>query len=299
MYKSTIETLLADFAQPHSQKKAVDSLFEYLYFNLGEYGIYCTNEDMRSDFLLWLYPKLTDIIAGYKPDRSLFSTYMRMTVSYNWKLFLRKNQEKTTFSAIVQDDQSLKVKHSQDEQQALASYEQYAASSIPAYTVALDTQKAIEKTIKWKVRGKDMYRRYFLELLCKSCFCIDEQMLRAVAGHVHMSVDTARAFVESSKVLAGQKETRFHILLAQRDFYYVRYKSAALQLEKIDHTHASVVKRLKKQKAYSYQLWQRSLKRIHEYSCGPSNRALAKQLGISRSTIDSDLETLKNVCLYE
>ena len=93
MQKDIVETILTDFSRQEKRKKAVDTLFQYLYFNLGEFGIFETSEDMRSDFVLWLYPKLYYLIGSYNPNRSIFSTYLRMSLSYNWKLFLKKNRK--------------------------------------------------------------------------------------------------------------------------------------------------------------------------------------------------------------
>lgn len=299
MQENIIEMILADFSRQKSRKKAVDTLFQYLYFNLDELGIYCANEDMRSDFLLWLYPKLANIIDGYNPERSLFPTYLRMSVSYNWKLFLKRNRERATYTSIAQDDQERTFKNVLEERDELQTYELYAASPPPAYTVLPETERSIQETIKWHVRRKDIYTRYFLELLCKSCFCIDEHLLKTVAGHVGVSVRKVRELIEEAKKLSGTHDSVYQEWAAKRDFYYVRYKSAAFQLRKVDESHASVIRRLKNQQAYSYARWQGYLKRIREYTRGPSNRALAKQLGISRSTIDTDLVALKKACYGE
>ena len=138
--------------------------------------------------------------------------------------------------------------------------------------------------------------RYFLELLCKSCFCIDEYLLQTVAGHLGISVRKVRLLIEEAKELTDKRNGVYNEWVAKRDFYYVRYKSATLQLRKVDEAHASVIKRLKNRQAYSYARWQGYLKRIQEYTRGPSNRVLAQQLGVSRATVNSDLVELKKAC---
>ena len=296
MQENIIKMILTDFSRQDNRKEAVDTLFQYLYFNIDEFGIYCASEDMRSDFLLWLYPKLEHIIDSYNPDRSIFTTYLRMSVSYNWKLFLRRNREQATYASIAQDDQQRTVKNILDERDELQTYELYAASPPPAYTVLPEKQQAIQETIKWKVRRRDIYSRYFLELLCKSCFCIDEHLVQTVAEHLDISVRKVKTLIEEAKALTGKRNAVYQDWAAKRDFYYVRYKSATLQLCKVDEAHTSVIRRLKKQQAYSYARWQGYLKRIQEYTRGPSNRVLAKQLGVSRATINSDLVELKKAC---
>ena len=296
MQKDIVETILTDFSRQEKRKKAVDTLFQYLYFNLGEFGIFETSEDMRSDFVLWLYPKLYYLIGSYNPNRSIFSTYLRMSLSYNWKLFLKKNREWAAYSSIAQDDQQRIVKNICEERDRLHTYELYAASPPAEYTVVPEKEQSIQETIKWKVRRKDIYTRYFLELLCKSCFCIDEQLLRTVAGHLEISVRKVRRLIEEAKELTGKRDAVYREWAAKRDFYYVRYKSAMFQLRKVDEVHASVIRRLENQQAYNYARWQCYLKRIKKYTRGPSNRALAKQLGVSRATVNSDLVELKKAC---
>ena len=296
MQENIAEMILADFSQQNNRKAAVDTLFQYLYFNIDKFGIYCPSEDMRSDFLLWLYPKLDTIIDGYKPDRSLFPTYLRMSVSYNWKLFLRRNREQATYVSVAQDDQQRTVQNILDERDEMQTYELYAASPPPSYTVSPEKEQSIQETIRWKSRRRDIYMRYFLELLCKSCFCIDEYLLQTVAGHLGVSVRKVRGLIEEAKELTGKRDSVYQEWAVKRDFYYVRYKSAMFQLRKVDEAHASVVRRLEHQQAYNYARWQCYLKRIKKYTRGPSNRALARHLGISRTTINKDLVELKKAC---
>ncbi|UTC49693.1 hypothetical protein [Treponema sp. OMZ 855] len=296
MQEDIVETILTDFSRQNTQKEAVDRLFQYLYFNLGEFGVYCGSEDMRSDFLLWLYPKLDAIIDGYNPDRSIFPTYLRMSLTYSWKLFLRRNREQATYDSVAQDDQQRIVKTIQDEQDGSQNYELYAASPPPSYTVLPEKAQSIQETIRWERKRKDIYTRYFLELLCKSCFCINDHLLQTVAGHLGLSVRKVRLLIEEAKELTDKRDTVYNEWVTKRDFYYVRYKSATLQLRKVDEAHGSVIKRLKNRQAYSYARWQGYLKRIQEYTRGPSNRVLAKQLGVSRATINNDLVELKKAC---
>ena len=296
MKEDIVETILADFSRQNKQKKAVDTLFQYLYFNLGEFGVYCGSEDMRSDFLLWLYPKLDTIIDGYNPDRSIFPTYLRMSLTYSWKLFLRRNREQATYASVAQDDQQRIVKTRQDEQNGTQNYELYAASPSPSYTVLPEKVQSIQETIRWERKRKGIYTRYFLELLCKSCFCINEHLLQTVAVHLGISVRKVRLLIEEAKELTDKRDAVYNEWVAKRDFYYVRYKSATLQLRKVDEAHGSVIKRLKNRQAYSYARWQGYLKRIQEYKREPSNRVLARQLGVSRATINSDLVELKKAC---
>ena len=296
MKEDIVETILADFSRQNKRKKAVDTLFQYLYFNLGEFGVYCGSEDMRSDFLLWLYPKLDAIIDGYNPNRSIFPTYLRMSLTYSWKFFLRRNREQAMYASVAQDDQQRIVKTRQDEQDGSQNYELYAASPSPSYTVLPEKAQSIQETIRWERKRKAIYTRYFLELLCKSCFCINDHLLQTVAGHLGISVRKVRLLIEEAKELTDKRDAVYNEWVAKRDFYYVRYKSATLQLRKVDEAHGSVIKRLKNRQAYSYARWQGYLKRIQEYTRGPSNRALARQLGVSRATINSDLVELKKAC---
>ena len=129
-----------------------------------------------------------------------------------------------------------------------------------------------------------------------SCCYIDEHLLQTVSGHLGIPVGKVRRLIEDTKALTDKRDAVYSEWAAKRDFYYVRYKSATLQLHKVDEAHLSVIKRLKNRQAYCYARWQGYLKRMNQYTRGPSNRVLAKQLGISRTTINKDLAELKKAC---
>ena len=293
MHEAVIQSILKDFAQHDKQKRAVDTLFQYLYFHLSEFGVYYGNEDIRSDFLLWIYPRLHNVIDGYNPQKSIFTTYLRMSITFQRKLFERRNRERATYTSIAQTDQQQRVKDILTEQDELHSYELYAASPQPKYSISPEKETAIQKTIKWKSKEKEIYTRYLLLLLCKSCFSIDEHLMYIVARRLEIPVQKIKKLIEETRRQIETRKTVYHELTTKRDYYYVRYKSATMQLSAVDSDHKYVIKRLKAQQAYSYKRWQSYLKKAKEYDLSPSNRLLAKQFGISRGTVDSDLAELK------
>jgi len=299
MQQDIVNAILTDFSRHNEKKKAVDTLFQYLYFHLFEFGVFTMSEDIRSDFLLWLYPKLSMIIEGYRPERSIFPTYLRMSVTFYWKLFGRRKREQAAYTLIAQEDQRQTAQNILTDQEKLHTYELYAASPQPEYRVSAKREQAIQDRIKWKSRKKQIYARYLLLLACKSCFCINDRLLRKVAKRMEIPVRTVRVLIEQVKRQAGEKTAAYSELAARRDYYYIRYKSATMQLRAMDDVHAYVVGRLKTQQAYSYNRWQRFLKRTKEYDWTPSNRSLAKYLGVCRSTINSDLAELKKACYGE
>ena len=293
MQENILETIPVEFSQCDDKKKVIDRLFQYIYFHLREFGMLYVTEDTRSDFLLWLYPRLHTIIASYKPELSIFSTYLRMSLSYSWKLFKRRHREQAIYTSIAQDEQRQKVKDILAPQNSPESYEIYAASPPPRYGISTEKERELHARIKWTQKRKKIYSRYILELLCKACFCIDDQLINTAAVHLDLPVEEIYQLLEEVKIQNQKRNDRFNDWLAKRDFYYMRYQSATLQLRMIDPIHTSVIKRLKIQQAYSYNVWQRYVQRLKSYTRGPSNRALAKQLGISRATVDHDLAQLK------
>ena len=293
MQEEILETILTEFSQHDDKKKAIDRLFQYIYFHLREFGVFYATEDHRSDFLLWLYPRLHTIITGYKPELSIFSTYLRMSLSYNWKLFKRRYREQAIYTSLAQDEQRQKAKDILISQDRPCGYEVYAASPLPKYSVSAEKERALQDSIKWTLKRKKIYSRYMLELLCKACFCIDEALLNTVAAHLEVPTGEIRQLIEEVKVQNKPRNDRFNEWLEKRDFYYIRYQSATLQLRMVDPLYTSVIERLKVQQTYSYNLWQRYLHRLKTYTRGPSNRELAKRLGISHATVDNDLAQLK------
>ncbi|MEL3906448.1 MAG: hypothetical protein P1P65_05405 [Treponema sp.] len=299
MQQRIIDAILTDFVCTEKKKRAVDTLFQYLYFNLGEFGIYYAEEDARSDFLLWLYPKLPGIIGKYNSELSVFFTYLRMSVKFHWQLFERKNRQQASYTDIAEHEQQHTAEYKMEENASVQNYELYAASPLPDYKISPEKEQAIKRTILWESKKKQLYQRRLLLLACKSCFFIDEHFINHLAAALEMPAQDIRAAVDEAKKQAAAKEAAYADLAAKRDFYYMRYKSASVQLCAVDTAHTALYARLKVQQSYNYTLWQRYLKRTQEYQRVPSNRKLAKQFGLSRGTVDNNLAAVKKACYCE
>ncbi len=293
-----IEKVLEHFFHGGMQKKeAVDSLFEYVYFHLGEFGIRYTDEDTQSDFLTWLYPQLADIIEKYDPERSVFFTYFKMSLKYYLRLFERKRYQKTTYYAVAEEEQHQQDEIQEAEKNTHAEFEIYAASPEPAYSISPEKKAVMENTITWKGKKEELYKRRIILLACKSCFLIDDTFIAHIAQALDMSEETLAATVNEAKEMAAARKNTYNQLLEKRDFHYIRYRSAVAQLERVDPIHQTLFNRLLTQKKYNYRLWKKYLQKAQEYSYMPSNRSLAKQFGLGRGTVDASLAILKKSML--
>ncbi|MGP1594360.1 MAG: hypothetical protein ACTTH8_03840 [Treponema sp.] len=285
MNHNCIETVLHRFSLGGVHKKeAANMLFEYLYFHLNDFGFYDSDEDVRSDFLVWIQPYLETIIERYNPDRALFTTYLRMSLQYHFRIFYKKQYQKASYTAVADAEEHYNA--------ILTESSQYAAEPSCEYSVSAETIKMLQPAGGWRDKKNALYKRKLLLLACKSCFFIDDALMQHIADTAGIPLARVQQFVEESKKIAQEKEEHYTKLKQKRDYYYSRYKSAAIQLDAMMYMHPSVVARLEKQKAYNYERWQAFLKKIREYRRCPSNRALAKQFGLSRATIDSNLAVL-------
>lgn len=299
MQKNVVDNILTDFSHVSEKKNAVDTLFQYLYFNLTEFGVYYADEDVRSDFLLWLYPKLAAIIDKYDPTLSVFTTYLTMSIKFHWKVFGRKNLQQAAYMTIAHNEQQQIAEYMQEERYSVQCYDLYAASPQPNYHPLIEKGPSIKVSKRKESKKQQLYKRQLLLLACKSCFLIEDPMLEHLAESLELPTETLQSIITQAQKQAETRNTTYTRLAARRDFYYTRYKSAALQLSVIDETHTSVWERLKTQQAYNYTLWQRYLKRTKNYLRAPSNRALAKQFGISHGTVDNNLAAVKKACYGE
>ncbi|MGP1577404.1 MAG: hypothetical protein ACTTH7_08005 [Treponema sp.] len=285
MDRDYMETVLHCFARGGVHKKeAAAMLFEYLYFHLNDFGFYGIDEDTRSDFLLWVQPYFETIIERYNPERALFSTYMQMSLQYHFRIFNKKRYQKAAYTAVIDAEEQYDA--------ALTGAEDYAAEPQCEYSVSTEAVKALQPLGGWRDKKTALYKRKLLLLACKSCFFIDDALMQQIANTADIPLEHVQQFVEESKKIAQEKEQHYTQLKQKRDYYYARYKSAAIQLDTMMYMHPSIIARLEKQKAYNYERWQAFLKKISEYRRCPSNRSLAKQFGLSRATIDSNLAVL-------
>ncbi len=289
-----IETVLDHFFHGGiGKRKAVDMLFEYIYFHLWEFGIQYADEDTQSDFLTWLYPQLADIIEKYDPERSVFFTYLKMSLKYYLRLFERQSYQKTTCYAAAEYEQHQQEEIRETEKNMSHEFEMYAASPDPDYSISPEKKQIMQNTITWKDKKEAVYKRRLLLLVCKSCFFIDESFILHIADALQIPEQELTTLINGAKKLAETRKKTYNRLIEKRDFHYIRYRSAVIQLERLDTIHQTLFNRLKTQKEYNYRLWKKYLKKTQEYTYMPSNRSLAKQFGIGRATVDASLSILK------
>ena len=278
------------------RKKAVDAVFEYIYFHLDDFYIYINDEDVRCDFLAWLYPSLETIMSRYNSSLSSFFTYLKMSLKFYFYSFKRHMYEKTSYDTVAENEQAYIADRKIDEEANTSEFNVYAASSPVEYSISAEKMAAIKNTTKWSSRKDEIYKRRILLLACKSCFFLNDVFISHIADALQVSINKLEAILDETKKRSNKRLAIYEAFVAKRDFYYIRYHSVKVQLQNIDELHTTRLQRLLRQKNYYYQLWQIFLQKTQSYNCVPSNRILAKQFGISRTTVDNNLADLRKAC---
>ena len=111
---------------------AVSGLAEFVYFNLYRFKLQWFDEDTRSDFVLWLYPKFESIVLNYNDERSSLKTYLYMMIRHCYRSFMKERFGSEARQRVFEQEEETRILSEQiDMSDSLQC--QYTESNEPAY----------------------------------------------------------------------------------------------------------------------------------------------------------------------
>ncbi|ULQ59763.1 hypothetical protein K7I13_15145 [Brucepastera parasyntrophica] len=266
------------------KEKTVQGMGEYLYMNLLKYPFRGMDEDVRSEFIVWLYPKLSLLLDRYDAGRSGFITYFDMLVHLSYRTFLRQQIIKQTKHQIFTMEEEAELKSIMEENN---NNDWGMAAEEPEIPYLCRNMDCREKRKKYK---DTLDNRQIFLLTCKAGMYVSDTMIKKVAAYTGYEETYIQTTIDRIRT---QWFDRYEKLLRDREKrneYYFRVRNCHSQMQLVDR-ESQRFSQLEKEYHYCakrLEILQKSL--IHRRRC-PSNRFLAGILGISRGTIDTALAT--------
>lgn len=278
--------------------RAVSSLAEYLYTRFYQFKLNCPDEDLRSDYLVWLYPRLAGIIHKFNPEKASLRTYLNWVIKLSYRTFMRNRysqearvraceSEETTRILSIEAEQALEenwnclVSENPDRYGQDQCYERTAAGQATPDGLSPGKKPLSEK--KREIRARKL-----LLLACKAGNFIDDLQIEKVARLSGYDVDYLREKIERIRKTGEKNRERANRNIERQNSYYIRARKCLVEMKYVDR-ESPRREALEKEYTYCRKRWTdlRSGRRTRIKS--PSNRFLAGTLGISRGTIDSTL----------
>jgi hypothetical protein len=260
-----------------TKKAAVDALCIYLYTQLSQFRLETLDEDARSDFITWLYPRFGNIIDQFDPDRASFKTYLTWVVRLSWRSFLKKKYSDKAREKVYEIEEMTQLLSKENE----AGDSHYAADTEPAYTKD-------RKTVALSKKKKEIHSRKVLLLACKSGSYIDDGTIKQVARATGYSEQFIMEKIEIIRAKCRKKRDMEMRDAEKKHGYYMRAQRCLYEMKYLERDSARFIQL---RKEYEFCVKRIEALKVAEsrHIRTPSNRFLAETLGICRGTIDTTL----------
>lgn len=279
---------------PGSSLKLVADLAEYLYKNLDRYRLEWINEDRRSDFFLWLYPKFASLLDKFDPSRASFNTYLYWNVRMSWKSFIRASFSAEARERVLELEEGSRLLCLESESRF---DKDWGGSTLDCGdTYELGGKPSVGSRLSPK--RKALRARLILLLACKSSAFLADQDIARVAAETDTDEQWLRSKIEElNRSCSGKTETlkktreRINVL-------YFRIRRCRYEQKYLDPESSRYRELTRESETCTRRL--ESVRRTEaRHFRAPSNRLLARTLGIPRGTIDSVLASARPGCYAE
>jgi len=266
----TLNELYERYTNGALKKEAFEgAIFRIIKKNMYQLGLTGWNREERDDFISSLYPRISRAIRKYKDTGSSFEIYINTLVRLSAKEFCAnaaRGYAKETAAWITQIP------------------DMYACENEAEYEEHVSTKK--EKVEKLK------NPRQLLILLLKCCNYVTADFLERVSPQLNVKPETLSAMIDHLK---EQREKRIAEVSQMRDRISCQlYRCIFYQKELEAMTENSIVaQRYRKRLEHSRIKLKRMRKRLTRARLDPTNSQIAKLLGLSKSTVDTVLYTLR------
>jgi DNA-directed RNA polymerase specialized sigma24 family protein len=266
----SLNELYKCYTEGQLKRKTFESaIFRIIRNNFHRYGLIGWNREDKDDYLSLLYLRIGNAIDNYRETGSNFETYMSVLVRLTAKEFrsrqARAYTEETTAWITQLPDMCV---HEHEEE--------YCA----------DTDEEA------KNQAKPKNPRQLLILILKCCGDVDDDFLEKVAPMLGLEPSALYKMTDSLKELMERRKMEAVALREKINRQFLRCVVYEKKLQ-IETENTIVTERLKKQLEVGKKRLMKIRKRLARKNLAPSNAQIAKVLGISKSTVDSAMCSLR------
>lgn len=263
---------------------AVTALAEFIYTRFHQFNLDCRDEDTRSDYLVWMYPRLSGVIANYNPEKASFRTYLNWVVRLSFRTFIRNRYGLEARQKAYETEEATRLLSIEAEYTNEAEEESLASEDEAGYRK--ETGSGPEAKLSRK--KKEIRSRMIFLLACKAGNYLDDALIARVARATGYGENYVRGKLECILRASDQTRERSRHCLEKRNGYYIRAQKCLYEM-KFFERDTSRYASLEKEYHYCQRRWNDLRTGRSSRYKSPSNRFLARALGISRGTIDSTL----------
>ena len=271
-----------------AQEKAISGLCEFIYLNFHQFKIDCANEDIRSDYIVWLYPRFSGIISHYNPEKASFRTYLNWVIRLSFRTFLRAWYSAEAKQRVYEAEETTRLLSVEAEMENAGLWHENASENEAQYEIPESHEKGTKKSSK---KQEIQARKIFL-LACKSVINLDDSFVSRIARKTGYSERYLRNKLDYIHLATAKKRERTQEASEKQNRYYIRAQKCLYEMKSFERDSIRY-ENLEKEYKYCIKRWNDIRNSPERKIYTPSNRFLAITLGISRGTIDATLASVK------
>ncbi len=265
-------------AQSDARNKTARVIMAFVYTNPLKFNLHMMDEDSRSDFILWMYPKFVRVLHDYNAEKGSLVTYLQSVVYWSCKTWKKRDAADTAYNRAVNNYIAAEYEY-KEEHNIL-----YATEPSAAY------RRPVGHAPAKKRRGFTPHR--ILVAALKACYYLEPEHIRKISGatgyteeYIHSCAETLRSSIlrkTDAIAQAGQ----------QCGAYYMRLCRYSYEMKQLDPCTVRYVT-LRDRYIRTEKKWKKLCKTIRTMPRCPSDRKIAEILHIKRSSVEAALSFVR------
>lgn len=269
---ATLNNLYESYAAGSMDKKNLEEAIFTMLKNDEQLSSGWNPEDFN-DYVSWLYPRIRQAINNYNEEGSSFGTYVGAMLRLSAKEFRYRQMRNYTAESAAWVTQIPDMRTCEPE----VEY------------IECDAKKSIQPE---KMPLKLNNPRQLLILVLKCCGSISLDFAERISAYLEMPPDTLMGMFSQLKEMRKKRENEILRLRGKSNNLFCQYLYCDQLLRAMPEENC-FTQRLREQREQKRKRLTVVRKRLSSLQPNPSNSQIAKLLGLSKSTVDSTLHTLK------
>ncbi len=266
----------------------VSGLAEYLYLNMDRYRLEWIDEDRRSDFFSWFYPKFGGLIDKFDPGKASFGTYLYWNVRMSWKSFIRSSFSNQARERVLEAEERTRLTLQDSEWRDPDSW----VTETKDYSGRYEPSDQPVQANGLSPKQREIRSRKILLLACKSSAFLEDRDIVRVARETGYGEANLRQKVEELKKACKERTLLVDRSRERVNALYFRIQRCLYEMRYLD-PGSSRYDDLRRECGVCRKRLDAAKRQAARHFRSPSNRLLARILGIPRGTVDSTLASAR------
>jgi hypothetical protein len=273
---TSLNSLYEEYQQGNLTKRDLEGkMFTIILENIQDFRLFNGDEEESTDYLCWLYPRLSRAVKNYQANGAVFSTYIGALIRYSLREYRSRRLDHciTEYAAWTAQAAEMEVRSLE------AGYPEIDGEETggPARTIPLSLLKS----------------RQVLLLILKSYYFLSEDFIDRIAPYTGLGTEKLRELIEKLRIRRSRREEAF-LLARERiatQFYrcitWEKRLKAVMPGSVYYETIQNKLERARNRLA-------RMRKRFASFKIDATHQQIAELLGISPGTVSSSLYMLRS-----